>query len=69
MSFLLVPHLPRLICWEQRTTVADRQTERQTLNKKREKIAMIFIGIAMVFIEIGMVFMEIAMVFWISCLL
>ena len=24
LSFLLVPHLPRLVAWERRTTVADR---------------------------------------------
>ena len=26
MSFLLVPHLPRLMGWERRTAVVDRQT-------------------------------------------
>ena len=34
MSYLLVPHLPRLVAWERRTTVTDRQTYRQTDTQK-----------------------------------
>ena len=31
MSFLLVPHLPRLIGWERRTAVASRLTDTENL--------------------------------------
>ena len=30
MSYLLVPHLPKLVHWEPRTSVADRWTNKQT---------------------------------------
>ena len=32
ISFLLVPHLPRLMAWKRRTAVADRQTDRHYEN-------------------------------------
>ena len=32
-SFLLVPHLPRLIGWKRRTAAANKQTYRQTQRK------------------------------------
>ena len=32
MSFHLVPHLPRLVGWERRTTASDRQTRRHFVN-------------------------------------
>ena len=50
MSFLLVPHLPRLVGWERRTTVTDRQTSwKKTTTHNYENITVALIAINVYF--------------------